>query len=47
MRGHVKIIFTVSESPEGGYKTRALGYRHVVTIEELKAMVQKIVKLSL
>jgi len=42
-----EIIFTVQESPEGGYEARALGhsiFTEADTIEELKAMVQDAVR---
>lgn len=42
-----EIIFTVEESPEGGYEARALGYpifTQADTLEELKAMVQDAVR---
>ena len=42
-----EIIFTVVESPEGGYEARALGqsiYTQGDTLEELKAMVQDAVR---
>ncbi len=42
-----EIIFTVEESPEGGYEARALGYSIFTqgeTLEELKAMVQDAVR---
>ena len=42
-----EIIFTVQESPEGGYETRALGfsiYTQADTLDELKAMVQDAVR---
>jgi len=38
-----EIIFSVEESPEGGYEARALGYpifTQADTFEELKAMVR-------
>ena len=38
-----EIIFTVAESPEGGYEARALGYSiftQAGTFEELKALLQ-------
>ena len=42
-----EIIFSVSESPEGGYEARALGhsiYTQGDTLDELKAMVQDAVR---
>jgi hypothetical protein len=42
-----EIIFTVSESPEGGYEARALGqaiFTQAETLEELKALVQDAVR---
>ena len=42
-----EIIFTVVESPEGGYEARALGqsiYTQGDTLKELKAMVQDAVR---
>lgn len=42
-----EIIFTVQESPEGGYEARALGYSIYTqgeTFDELKAMVQDAVR---
>jgi len=42
-----EIIFTVSESPEGGYEARALGYSiftQADTFEELKALLQDAVR---
>jgi hypothetical protein len=42
-----EIIFTVQESPEGGYEARALGYAiftQADDLEELKAMVQDAVR---
>ncbi len=42
-----EIIFSVSESPEGGYEARALGhgiFTQADTIEELKSMVQDAVR---
>jgi hypothetical protein len=42
-----EIIFDVSESPEGGYEARALGYSiftQADTLEELRAMVQDAVR---
>ncbi len=42
-----EIIFTVTESPEGGYEARALGYSIFTfgeTMDELKAMVQDAVR---
>jgi predicted RNase H-like HicB family nuclease len=42
-----EIIFTVQESPEGGYEARALGfsiYTQADTLEELKGMVQDAVR---
>ncbi len=42
-----EIIFTVSESPEGGYEARALGhsiFTQADTMEELKTMVQDAVR---
>jgi hypothetical protein len=42
-----EIIFTVQESPEGGYEARALGYSiftQADTLEELKSMIQDAVR---
>jgi hypothetical protein len=42
-----EIIFTVSESPEGGYEARALGHAIFTqgdTLEELRSMVQDAVR---
>ena len=42
-----EIIFTVQESPEGGYEARALGHSihtQAETLEELKAMLQDAVR---
>ena len=42
-----EIIFTVEESPEGGYEARALGYSiytQADTLDELKEMVQGAVR---
>jgi hypothetical protein len=42
-----EIIFTVDESPEGGFEARALGYpvfTQADTLEELKVMVQDAVR---
>ena len=42
-----EIIFTVEESPEGGFTARALGhsiYTQAETLDELKAMVQDAVR---
>lgn len=42
-----EIIFTVEESPEGGFAARALGYSiytQADSLEELRAMVQDAVK---
>jgi hypothetical protein len=42
-----EIIFTVEESPEGGYTARALGrpiYTQAETVEELKVMVRDAVR---
>ena len=42
-----EIIFTVEESPEGGYEAKALGhsiYTQADTLAELKAMVQDAVR---
>jgi hypothetical protein len=42
-----EIIFTVSESPEGGYEARALGhsiFTQADTLEELRTMVQDAVR---
>jgi hypothetical protein len=42
-----EIIFTVEESPEGGYEAKALGYSiytEADTLEELKAMLQDAVR---
>lgn len=42
-----EIIFSVLESPEGGYEARALGYAiytQADSLEELKAMVQDAVR---
>jgi hypothetical protein len=38
-----EIIFSVEESPEGGYEARALGYAiftHAESLEELRKMVR-------
>ncbi|MFQ5897210.1 MAG: 2-oxoisovalerate dehydrogenase [Candidatus Methylomirabilia bacterium] len=43
----IEIIFTVNESPEGGYEARALGYSiytQGTTLEELKEMVRDAVR---
>jgi hypothetical protein len=45
--GESEIIFTVEESPEGGYEARALGYSiytQAETLEELKGMIQDAVR---
>ena len=42
-----EIIFTVEESPEGGYEARALGYSiytQADTLAEIKAMLQDAVR---
>jgi hypothetical protein len=42
-----EIIFDVSESPEGGYEARALGFAiftQADTLDELRAMVQDAVR---
>ena len=42
-----EIIFSVQESPEGGYEARALGHSihtQADTLEELKAMLQDAVR---
>ncbi len=42
-----EIIFTVEESPEGGYEAKALGYSiytEAETLEQLKAMLQDAVR---
>ena len=42
-----EIIFSVQESPEGGYEAHALGYSiytQADTLDELKAMVQDAVR---
>jgi hypothetical protein len=42
-----EIIFTVEESPEGGYEARALGYSiyaEADTLEQLKATLQDAVR---
>lgn len=42
-----EIIFTVAESPEGGYEASALGhsiYTQADTLEDLRAMVQDAVR---
>ena len=42
-----EIIFSVEESPEGGYEARALGfsiYTQADTLDELKSMVQDAVR---
>lgn len=42
-----EIIFTVEESPEGGYEARALGYSihtQAETLDELKAMLRDAVR---
>jgi hypothetical protein len=42
-----EIIFSVQESPEGGYEARALGfsiYTEADTLDELKVMVQDAVR---
>jgi len=41
--GEMEIIFSVEESPEGGYEARALGhsiFTQAETLEELKEMVR-------
>jgi hypothetical protein len=45
--GESEIIFTVEESPEGGYEAKALGYSiytQAETLEELKGMIQDAVR---
>ena len=40
---HSEIIFTIQESPEGGYEARALGYSiftQAASIEELKGLIR-------
>jgi predicted RNase H-like HicB family nuclease len=47
MMAESEIIFSVEESPEGGYEARALGfsiYTQADTLDELKAMVQDAVR---
>ncbi len=47
MGGGTEIIFTVEESPEGGYEARALGYSiytQAATLEELKEMLRDAVR---
>lgn len=42
-----EIIFSIEESPEGGYEARALGYSiftQAETLEELRAMVRDAVR---
>jgi hypothetical protein len=42
-----EIVFSVQESPEGGYEARALGYAiftQAQTMEELKSMVRDAVR---
>ncbi len=42
-----EIIFTVEESPEGGYEAKALGYSihtQAETLDELKAMLRDAVR---
>ncbi len=42
-----EIIFSIQESPEGGYEAHALGhsiYTQAETLEELKAMLQDAVR---
>jgi hypothetical protein len=42
-----EIVFSVQESPEGGYEARALGYAiftQAETMEELKSMVRDAVR---
>ena len=42
-----EIIFSVEESPEGGYEAKALGhsiYAQADTLEELKGMIQDAVR---
>ena len=42
-----EIIFSVEESPEGGYEAKALGYSiytQADTLEELKGMIQDAVR---
>ncbi len=44
---NVEIIFSVQESPEGGYEARALGYSihtQAETMNELRAMVRDAVR---
>lgn len=41
-----KIIFTIKESPEGGYEARALGvsiFTEADTLEELKVRIKEVV----
>lgn len=43
----IEIIFSVQESPEGGYEARALGYpiyTQADTLDELKTMMQDAVR---
>ncbi len=45
--GKAEIIFSVEESPEGGYEARALGYpisTQSETLEELKSALQDAVR---
>jgi hypothetical protein len=45
--GESEIIFTVEESPEGGYEARAIGYSiytQAETLEDLKGMIQDAVR---
>jgi hypothetical protein len=47
MTAETEIIFSVRESPEGGYGARALGfsiYTQANTLDQLKAMVQGAVR---
>ena len=46
-RPAAEIIFSVAESPEGGFEARALGhsiFTQAETVEELRAMVQDAVR---
>jgi hypothetical protein len=46
-RPAAEIIFSVEESPEGGFEARALGhsiFTQAETVEELRAMVQDAVR---
>ena len=45
--GAAEVIFTVEESPEGGYEARALGYSihtQAASLEELKDLVRDAVR---